>query len=576
MIGDSSKKQKKTDVFIVLFLDNLIEIRSLPKLCLDWSLRELETGNQKEKLLKRMLALTSLKGGIPNYSLHKFPDLKRPVKKFESIGIHLDHWKDEIDFVENNSGVLYAMTNYKRLRSSGPITKEELLACFWDHIIGPCMIEGSRNANFSSETNYNLKSFLGTCFDVFSDWVLIIKSINLPVFFIEILPEFSAKEDYEKGITKIYLELTESCKRLAKEFIERGLNAKNIRVFGLLIWRSEMQFCTAHPSIILKKDSNEIEEISINLTGYGNENWYYDTLEYKQAFLVGLDYDRIMRDARKMMQDRIISKESLCKLKLFLKSVFFTVDYQTTVLELGFSKSMKYPNNPSIPKPKPIKIMNPSVYYSIPNSFKLFFPLLQNDKNEKLEEISKNVCKDSLRKHLLDACTFAVHVLFELSILHEEAGYVHSNINCESIKFSPLLKIWKLANFEEACKIEESKKTVRIVGTTGFISPESNKTGIFTEASDVFALGKVLSRMFYLEMAYEIELSCGTVCKSDVKAVDEFFEIICKMCAKDLKERFLVKEALKEFYILLKKYEIEGFFLYGTNLIFPLIEKMFE
>lgn len=545
----------------------------MTKLFSNWSLRELETGNKKEKLLKRMLALISLKGGIPVYSLDEIPGLNFSKRRFESIGILLNDWEEEKDFVESNSGVLYAMTNYKRI-GSGTMSKEELLACYWDYIIGPCMIEGAKNQGLKLEANYNLKSFLGTQFDVISDWVLIIKSIDIPVLFIEILPEFSTKEHYEKGLVKIYLEMTESCKRLAKEFIERGMNSKNIRVFGILIWRSEIQFCVAHPSIILtSKNSNEIGEISVNISGQGNKQWQFDTLEYKRGFYVADDYEKFMKMARKMMQDRIICKESLCKLKLIFKTCFTEIENVAIILGSSYS----FPKRFQLPKKlNDLKIMkmNPEVYDSIPNYFKLFFPLILNDLNcEKLEEIHKNVCKTSLKKHLIEACTIAIHVLFELLILHEKAGYVHCNINCENIKFSPLLQIWKLCNFEQACKIEKSKKSVRIVGTSGFISPESNSSGVFTESSDVFALGKVLSRMFYLEMAYEVELCCGTVHESDIIMIDEFFDIICKMCKKHVKERISVRGALKEFYFLLKKSEIEGFFVYGTNLMFPLITK---
>lgn len=535
-------------------------------------MRELETGNKKEKLLKRMLALISLKGGIPVNSLDKIPGMSLPKRKYESTRLLLDQWEDEKDFVETNSGVLYAMTNYKRLRS-GTMTKEELLACYWDYIIGPCMIEGAKNQDLKVESNYNLKSFLGTPFDVFSDWVMIIKSMNVPALFIDILPDFSTKEHYEKGLVKIYLQMTESCKRLAKNFIERGIDPWHIRVFGVLIWRSEIQFCIAHPSIILKsKNSNEIDEFVVNISGHGNEAWQVDTLQFKQGFYFDIDYEKFMKMAKKMIQDRIICKDSLCKLKVFFKKCFEELGGLLKVLDMKFPKMYQLPTKTTKKTTNLINMMNSDVYNSIPNSFKLFFPLiLRNGSCEKLEEISKNVCKTTLKKHLIEACTFACHVLFELIILHEKAGYVHSNINCENIKFSPLLKIWKLCNFEDACKIEKSKNSVRIVGTSGFISPESNSNGLFTEASDVFALGKVLSKTFYLEMAYELELRDADV--SEIKMVDEFFEIVCKMCKKEVKERISIRTALKEFYSLLKKDEIAGFFVYGTNLIFPLIEK---
>lgn len=371
--------------------------------------------------------------------------------------------------------------------------------------------------------------------------------------------------------------MTESCKKLTKEFVQRGLDPKEIRTFGVIIWRSEIQLCLAHPSITLKRGTNEIEEISVNLSGYGNKNWFMDTLQYKQGFYIGTDYDKFMKNARKMLQDRIINKETLCKLKSYFKTAFYFIDNLAELLEFVFPPRMIFPKES---QPVVNIKMNPKVYYSIPNAFKLFFPLLRNCdgkiENEKLEPIAKNVCKSSLRKHLLEACTFAIHILFELLILHEKAGYIHSNINCENIKFSPLLQIWKLCNFDEACKIEESKAKVRIVGTSGFISPESNTTGLFTESSDVFALGKVLSKLFYLDMAYEIELRYDVVDKTDAKAVEDFFAIICKMCKKETSERISVRAALTAYYVLAKNNKIGDFFLYGTNLMFPLVESVLK
>lgn len=561
------------------FVENLVEVGPLRKFLFNWSLNELESGNygsETEKSLKRMLALVSWKGGIPIYSLDKIPGLKRPQNKFESIGLPaLERWEEEKDFVEKNSGVLYAMTNYKRIRS-GEMSKEELKVCFWDYIIGPCLLEGEKNnKKIAVESNYNLKSLFSL--DVRADWVIILKSFNVPILFIEILNEFSTKENYEKGLTKVYAEMTESCKKLTREFVLRGLDPKGIRIFGVIIWRSEIQLCLAYPSITLKRGTNEIEEIVVNLSGYGNQNWFMDTLQYKQGFFIGTDYDKFMKDARKLLQDRIINKESLCKLKSYFTTAFTFIDNLTEMLEFGFSPRMIFTKES---KPTNNIKINPDVYYSIPDAFKLFFPLLRTfngkTETEKLEPIAKNVCETSLRKHFLEACTFAIHVLFELLILHEKAGYIHSNINCENIKFSPLLQIWKLCNFDDACKIEESKTKVRIIGTIGFISPESNSTGLFTEASDVFALGKVLSKIFYLEMAYEIELRYDVVDKSDVKAVEDLFAIICKMCKKDVAERITVRAALTAFYVLAKKNKIDDFFLYGTNLMFPFVESLLK
>lgn len=93
---------------------------------------------------------------------------------------------------------------------------------------------------------------------------------------------------------------------------------------------------------------------------------------------------------------------------------------------------------------------------------------------------------------ILEGATFAVHVLLSLLILHENLGFVHSDISPSNIMFSPAFKTWKINDFDQAMRIEDSLKVSRRGGTSDYIAPESLRSGIFTPASDVYALGQIL------------------------------------------------------------------------------------
>ena len=84
-------------------------------------------------------------------------------------------------------------------------------------------------------------------------------------------------------------------------------------------------------------------------------------------------------------------------------------------------------------------------------------------------------------------------------MLHDDFGIVHSDVSPWNIHFSTIEDggIWKLDDFDHSMGVEESLKNSRKAGTVGFISPESESSGIFTVQSDVYSLGRVIANSVY-------------------------------------------------------------------------------
>lgn len=168
-----------------------------------------------------------------------------------------------------------------------------------------------------------------------------------------------------------------------------------------------------------------------------------------------------------------------------------------------------------------------------------------------------NSCAESL---LLEGLTFAVNVLFQLQILHDKIGFVHSDISPSNIMFSEILGIWKLNDYDQAFPIEKSARTPRTAGTQDFIAPESARTGIFTVSSDVFSLGSVLLRTFYFSLMFSLEVECEN-------RIKRFWSVIREMMLQEETSRISVREALSSFFELLSELasKANDFKIYGEN-----------
>ena len=94
-------------------------------------------------------------------------------------------------------------------------------------------------------------------------------------------------------------------------------------------------------------------------------------------------------------------------------------------------------------------------------------------------------------------------------------------------------KVWKIIDFGQSLPIAESLTTVRKAGTKLFRAPEVEQSGIFTELSDIYSLGKVGYELFFLSM---VGLSLE-VKKSLVKAIDRINSCFYRMQEDDPSKR---------------------------------------
>lgn len=177
---------------------------------------------------------------------------------------------------------------------------------------------------------------------------------------------------------------------------------------------------------------------------------------------------------------------------------------------------------------------------------------------------------------ILEAATFALHILYGLDVLHEELGVVHGDISPRNIMFSEIDDIWKLNDFETAMKLEDSLKIKRSIGTSGYICPLSQETGIYDKSSDIYSLGKVLWSTFVMNLICEIDVLFDDEDLTDGtrRAVDEFMNIVRDMIQATSTERPSAKMLLPRFYSLLKDNLLKDFYVHGSKLLIPRIENL--
>ncbi len=159
---------------------------------------------------------------------------------------------------------------------------------------------------------------------------------------------------------------------------------------------------------------------------------------------------------------------------------------------------------------------------------------------------------------LINCMLFGIQTLWGLYFLHEIVGIVHSDISPSNIMYSDHYETWKLNDFDHGRRIQESLVTPRTAGTRNFIAPESEKTGIYTKASDVFSLGAVITecikpvvlvRIFRLE-----DVDDGVEPDPELSSFGiKMFKVIRSMFSHDPSQRPSSIEAIEQFVNLLNE-----------------------
>lgn len=122
--------------------------------------------------------------------------------------------------------------------------------------------------------------------------------------------------------------------------------------------------------------------------------------------------------------------------------------------------------------------------------------------------------------------------------------------------------------------IEESLLTERKTGTADFVAPEALKTGIFTEKCDIYSLGRVLWRVFYIQIMYLYESNDRNE-KID-SAHDDFYKATRDMIKKSPAERPKVLDSLKAFHQIIETYAGKSFEIYGSDRLMASVQLLLE
>jgi hypothetical protein len=171
---------------------------------------------------------------------------------------------------------------------------------------------------------------------------------------------------------------------------------------------------------------------------------------------------------------------------------------------------------------------------------------------------------DTFELTLVKYLRFGLHVLYGLHTLHTVTDLVHSDISFRNIMYSSIDGFWKINDFDQTMNIEESKSLSRIAGTPGFIAPESQKSGIFTPQSDIFALGNIFFNFFYPNLlSFEDEVEEDSL---EENLLFKFERIMLAMKHADPSRRPSALKALKLLYSLFKEHveDINDDFLIST------------
>lgn len=156
----------------------------------------------------------------------------------------------------------------------------------------------------------------------------------------------------------------------------------------------------------------------------------------------------------------------------------------------------------------------------------------------------------SFEEGLIKYFNFAINLLNCLDYLHSEFKLVHSDISPTNIMYSEEFQTWKLNDFGQTMTLEASSKKSRIAGTVGYISPESFESGIFNEASDIFALGTVFLNFFYHDLKRQ-ESTSEALCD----ALSEYQSVILAMTDRDPTCRPTAGQALLKLFKHLLKFK---------------------
>ena len=140
---------------------------------------------------------------------------------------------------------------------------------------------------------------------------------------------------------------------------------------------------------------------------------------------------------------------------------------------------------------------------------------------------------------------FALDCLFGLHVLHDFIGVIHRDISPANIMFSVVDEVFKIFDFDLSIrKCDSSNNYTPGIGTKDFIAPESERFGVYNEASDVYSLGMVMFSVL-IPLLDQLDV--------DEDHSTQFICTVAGMIITDANERITVLKAIEEFLVLVTK-----------------------
>lgn len=247
-------------------LYSVYTLAEIPLALLRWALKRC-SGNNSASI--RRLGVITANSGIPIDLIDSIPELRSvgiSSDNFDRISLPFNAWKDKFDFVQKfydldlKSGMFNLNTFIYNDSSEASYRSH-----FWDNLLISLIKSGNEHLNCFIESEWKSRSMFGQKNERRIDLAVLSKMYGLPVLIVEIGKDKTPDDCQHKDFTKMLTLMCQSCIRICIAMREEKKDPKLVRVYGLWIGGTQIQFCVAYP-IFSSNQSNTHTDISVCLS----------------------------------------------------------------------------------------------------------------------------------------------------------------------------------------------------------------------------------------------------------------------------------------------------------------------
>lgn len=249
------------------------EMAEIPRALLAWALTQLD--GDYDQLAQRLVSIAA-NTGVPIHLLNLFADLGINPKNLQRYGLPLNAWRSVVEDVRADSVLRFASLNI--IDSINEDSSEATLrSLVWDPLLAGLLLEPTRILRrFAAISEWNTKWTFPQSTDRHVDWTAIVRTLDIPVLFVEIGKDRVLPGLAHKDFTKLTCLMSQACLRLCVAMRNQKRDPKVVRVFGLWVGHSQFQLCVAHPVFLKNQNENRID-LSVHLSF--PEHWRFDLIE---------------------------------------------------------------------------------------------------------------------------------------------------------------------------------------------------------------------------------------------------------------------------------------------------------